>query len=87
MGSSWLRCATPAHRACGSSGEFTAAAFEFHPFAKRVGEYTNGTFHFSNAGLANREEPQNRRALLDSHFEALSLTYISERNRFVPELK
>lgn len=38
-------------RACTSACEFTAAAFEWHPKAKRVGENTDGTFHFSNAGL------------------------------------
>ena len=38
-------------RVCTSACEFTAAAFEWHPTAKRVGENTDGTFHFSNAGL------------------------------------
>jgi C-terminal processing protease CtpA/Prc len=38
-------------RLCTSACEFTAAAFESHPTAKRVGENTEGTFHFSNAGL------------------------------------
>lgn len=38
-------------RLCTSACEFTAAAFEWHPKAKRVGENTDGTFHFSNAGL------------------------------------
>lgn len=39
-------------RACGSSGEFTIAAFEWHKYVKRVGENTRGAFHFSNAGIA-----------------------------------
>lgn len=38
-------------RSCGSSCEFTIAAFEWHSYAKKVGENTNGTFHFSNAGV------------------------------------
>lgn len=39
-------------RSCGSSCEFTIAAFEWHKHVIRVGENTNGTFHFSNAGIA-----------------------------------
>ncbi len=39
-------------KSCGSSCEFTIAAFEWNKYAKRVGENTNGTFHFSNAGIA-----------------------------------
>ncbi len=39
-------------RECGSSCEFTIAAFEWNKYVKRVGENTNGTFHFSNAGMA-----------------------------------
>jgi hypothetical protein len=39
-------------RSCGSSCEFTIAAFEWNKYVKRVGENTSGTFHFSNAGLA-----------------------------------
>lgn len=38
-------------RVCVSACEFTVAAFEWHNKAKRVGENTGGTFHFSNAGL------------------------------------
>lgn len=39
-------------RTCGSSCEFTIAAFEWNKYVKKVGENTNGTFHFSNAGIA-----------------------------------
>lgn len=39
-------------RACGSSCEFTIAAFEWHKNVKKVGENTSGTFHFSNTGTA-----------------------------------
>lgn len=38
--------------ACGSSCEFTIAAFEWHDYVKKVGENTNGTFHFGNTGIA-----------------------------------
>lgn len=39
-------------RVCASSCEFTIAAFEWNKYVKRVGENTNGTFHFSNVGMA-----------------------------------
>lgn len=38
-------------RSCGSSCEFSIAAFEWNKYVKKIGENTNGTFHFSNAGL------------------------------------
>lgn len=38
--------------ACASSCEFTIAAFEWNKYVKKIGENTNGTFHFSNAGIA-----------------------------------
>ena len=38
-------------RSCGSSCEFTIAAFEWNRYVKKIGENTNGTFHFSNAGV------------------------------------
>jgi len=39
-------------RVCASSCEFTIAAFEWNEHVKKVGENTNGTFHFSNVGMA-----------------------------------
>lgn len=39
-------------RVCSSACEYTIAAFQWNNYVKRVGENTNGTFHFSNAGVA-----------------------------------
>jgi C-terminal processing protease CtpA/Prc len=36
---------------CASSGESTAAAFEHHPEAKKVGRNTAGFIHFGNVGI------------------------------------
>lgn len=55
--------------ACGSSCEFTIAAFEWHNYVQRVGENTNGTFHFGNAGLV---------ILPHSHLKVMIPTQYSE---------
>jgi hypothetical protein len=72
--------------ACGSSCEFTIAAFEWHSSAKRVGENTNGTFHFSNAGLIVLPNSKIKVRIPTQYSEYFDRRFI-ERVGFSPDVK
>ncbi len=71
---------------CGSSCEFTIAAFEWHPYVKRVGENTRGTFHFSNAAIAVLPNSKFKVMIPTQHSEYFDKRFI-ERVGFSPDIK
>lgn len=73
-------------RSCGSSCEFTIAAFEWHNHVKRVGENTSGTFHFSNAGMAILPNSKIKVKIPTQYSEYYDRRFI-ERIGFEPDIK
>jgi len=73
-------------RVCKSACEFTAAAFEWHPTAKRVGENTEGTFHFSNAGLLVLPNSKFKIYIPTQYTEYYDRRFI-ERTGLAPDIK
>lgn len=73
-------------RLCTSACEFTAAAFEWHPKAKRVGENTEGTFHFSNAGLLVLPNSKFKIYIPTQYSEYYDRRFI-ERTGLAPDIK
>lgn len=73
-------------RSCGSSCEFTIAAFEWHDYAKKVGENTNGTFHFSNAGIAVLPNSKIKVMIPTQYSEYYDRRFI-ERIGFSPDIR
>jgi hypothetical protein len=73
-------------RVCTSACEFTAAAFEWHPTAKRVGENTNGAFHFSNTGLLVLPNSKFKIYIPTQHSEYYDRRFI-ERTGLAPDIK
>lgn len=71
---------------CGSSCEFTIAAFEWHSSVKRVGENTNGTFHFSNTGLIVLPNSKIKVIIPTQYSEYYDRRFI-ERVGFSPDIK
>ena len=71
---------------CGSSCEFVVAGFQWHNFAKTVGENTNGTFHFSNTGLAILPNSKIRVNIPSQYSEYFDERFI-ERVGFTPDIK
>ena len=72
--------------ACGSSCEFTVAAFEWNNYVKKVGENTNGTFHFSNAGIAVLPNSKIKVMIPSQYSEYYDQRFI-ERIGFAPDIK
>jgi C-terminal processing protease CtpA/Prc len=70
---------------CGSSCEFTIAAFEWHSYVKRVGESTNGTFHFSNSGIAVLPNSKIKVMIPSQYSEYFDRRFI-ERIGFTPDI-
>lgn len=73
-------------KACGSSCEFTIACFEWHGYSKKVGENTNGTFHFSNAGIAVLPNSKLKVLIPTQYSEYYDGRFI-ERVGFAPDIK
>lgn len=73
-------------RSCGSSCEFTIAAFEWNKYVKKVGENTNGSFHFSNAGTAVLPNSKFRVIVPSQYNEFYDQRFI-ERIGFSPDVK
>ena len=72
--------------ACGSSCEFTVAAFEWNNYVKKVGENTHGTFHFSNAGIAVLPNSKIQVMIPSQYSEYYDQRFI-ERIGFAPDIK
>lgn len=71
---------------CGSSCEYVVAGFQWHNYAKTVGENTNGTFHFSNTGLAILPNSKIRVNIPSQYSEYFDQRFI-ERVGFTPDIK
>lgn len=73
-------------RSCGSSCEFSIAAFEWHHHVKRVGENTSGTFHFSNSGTAVLPNSKIKVAIPTQYSEFYDRRFI-ERVGLTPDIR
>lgn len=73
-------------RVCASSCEFTIAAFEWNEYVKRVGENTNGTFHFSNSGMVILPNSKFKVNIPTQYSEYYDQRFI-ERIGFTPDVK
>jgi peptidase S41-like protein len=73
-------------RVCASSCEFTIAAFEWNKYVKRVGENTNGTFHFSNVGMVILPNSKFKVNIPTQYSEYYDQRFI-ERIGFAPDIK
>ncbi|MDG0816495.1 S41 family peptidase [Bdellovibrio svalbardensis] len=73
-------------RACSSSCEFTIAAFEWNKYVTKVGENTNGTFHFSNAGMVVLPNSKIKVSIPTQYSEYYDHRFI-ERIGLKPEIK
>ena len=71
---------------CGSSCEFVVSGFQWHDYVKTVGENTNGTFHFSNTGLAILPNSKIRVNIPSQYSEYFDQRFI-ERVGFTPDIK
>lgn len=73
-------------KSCGSSGEFTIAAFEWNNYVKRVGENTRGTFHFSNSGIVVLPNSKFKVIVPSQYSEYYDQRFI-ERQGFSPDIR
>lgn len=73
-------------RVCSSACEYTIAAFQWNSYVKRVGENTNGTFHFSNAGVAVLPNSKFKIYIPTQYTEYYDQRFI-ERIGFAPDIK
>lgn len=73
-------------RVCASSCEFTIAAFEWNKHVKKVGENTNGTFHFSNVGMVVLPNSKIKVNIPTQYSEYYDQRFI-ERTGFTPDIK
>ena len=71
---------------CASSGEFLAASFQWHKYAKTFGENTSGTVHYSNYGIAVLPNSKFKVMIPAQYSEFFDKRFI-ERTGLTPDVK